>query len=194
MQRAVSVCLRICCRFQSYLDHLAMQENEDNAESEEMEWKKIQCKEKTVSSPILIPPTHQSLLHLSHPSTVYHCCAAPLIHPLSLQKGLWRMFARNVISFRRGLQSAAILKQFQKFLIDEINRGRPCCIGHVNHLSPCVQCTLCTVRTWLILSTHISPSLRSCSSSLVKHQRSKEGGWEQGGEHAQTAQRPLLLD
>lgn len=36
--------------FQSYLDHLAAQENEDDTDSEEWERQKVQCKERTVST------------------------------------------------------------------------------------------------------------------------------------------------
>ena len=115
-----------CCRFQSYLDHLAMQDNDDDSESEEAERMKLQCKERTVSSCCLLTPP----VALTHPSSVHTWASRPMgtsavyaPSPLSLQKGLWRVFARNVISFRRGIQNAAILKQFQRFLMDEVNRG-----------------------------------------------------------------------
>ena len=69
MGYSISDCLKFCCRFQSYLDHLAMQENDEDSECEELERKMFQCKERTVSSHLyLYPYTHQGLLHTQLPA------------------------------------------------------------------------------------------------------------------------------
>jgi hypothetical protein len=38
-------------------------------------------------------------------------------------KGLWKVFTRNVISFKRGLENPTSLKMFQKHLMDEANKA-----------------------------------------------------------------------
>ena len=135
----ISDCLKFCCRFQSYLDHLAMQENDEDSECEELERKMFQCKERTVSSHLPLYSSGPS----AHPATSLVTTTALLLCCLSLQKGLWRMFARNVISFKRGLRNPTILKQLQRFLAEETNRGRPHYITHMvyqrSNLAHCEQ-------------------------------------------------------
>ena len=64
MQYTVALFSCCCCRFQSYLDHLAMQDNDDDSECEEAERMKLQCKERTVSSSCL--HMHICTYHLWH--------------------------------------------------------------------------------------------------------------------------------
>ena len=40
-----------------------------------------------------------------------------------MQKGLWGIFAHNVISFRRGLMNNITADMFKRFLQDEVLRG-----------------------------------------------------------------------
>lgn len=42
---------------------------------------------------------------------------------IPVQKGLWGMFAHNVISFRRGLMNSSTAEHFRKFLREEVIKG-----------------------------------------------------------------------
>ena len=111
-----------------YVDSLTVKEEKvmiNNEQQESQETEQIQLK-KTVNCEhtvgLIVKQHIMKLVYILH-MTVCSVVFMLLCDVLLLQKDLWWMFARGVISFRRGLMNPETAEDFKSYLRDEVIKG-----------------------------------------------------------------------